>query len=39
MTQRSAFVLHVHPDRIDEYVQADRLFWLGQQNIDPTPLG
>lgn len=27
MTERSAFVLHVHPDRIDEYVAAHREVW------------
>lgn len=27
MTQRSAFVLHVRPDRIDEYVDAHRAVW------------
>ena len=27
MTQRSAFVLHVRPDRIDEYVEAHRVVW------------
>ena len=27
MTQRSAFVLHVRPDRIDEYVAAHREVW------------
>jgi L-rhamnose mutarotase len=27
MTQRSAFVLHVRPDRIDEYVDAHRQVW------------
>jgi L-rhamnose mutarotase len=27
MTQRSAFVLRVKPDRIDEYVQAHRNVW------------
>jgi L-rhamnose mutarotase len=27
MTQRSAFVLHVRPDRIDEYVDAHREVW------------
>ena len=27
MTQRSAFVLHVRPDRIDEYVEAHRNVW------------
>jgi L-rhamnose mutarotase len=27
MTQRSAFVLHVKPDRIDEYVAAHRDVW------------
>jgi L-rhamnose mutarotase len=27
MTQRSAFVLHVRPDRIDEYVEAHRAVW------------
>jgi L-rhamnose mutarotase len=27
MTQRSAFVLHVRPDRIDEYVQAHAEVW------------
>jgi len=27
MTQRSAFVLHVKPDRIDEYVEAHRNVW------------
>ena len=27
MTQRSAFVLHVRPDRIDEYVEAHRQVW------------
>jgi L-rhamnose mutarotase len=27
MTQRSAFVLHVRPDKIDEYVEAHRNVW------------
>jgi L-rhamnose mutarotase len=27
MTQRSAFVLHVQPDRIDEYVEAHKSVW------------
>jgi L-rhamnose mutarotase len=27
MTQRSAFVLHVRPDRIDEYVAAHSAVW------------
>jgi L-rhamnose mutarotase len=27
MTQRSAFVLHVRPDKIDEYVAAHRNVW------------
>ena len=27
MTQRSAFVLRVRPDRIDEYVEAHRTVW------------
>ena len=27
MTQRSAFVLHVRPDRIDEYVEAHHNVW------------
>jgi L-rhamnose mutarotase len=27
MTQRSAFVLHVRPDRLDEYVEAHRTVW------------
>jgi L-rhamnose mutarotase len=27
MTQRSAFVLHVRPDKIDEYVVAHRSVW------------
>jgi L-rhamnose mutarotase len=27
MTQRSAFVLHVKPDRIDEYVEAHAHVW------------
>ena len=27
MTQRSAFVLHVRPDRIDEYVEAHAEVW------------
>jgi L-rhamnose mutarotase len=27
MTQRAAFVLHVQPDRIDEYVEAHRNVW------------
>jgi L-rhamnose mutarotase len=27
MTQRSAFVLHVRPDRLDEYVEAHRAVW------------
>jgi L-rhamnose mutarotase len=27
MTQRSAFVLHVRPDRIDDYVQAHAEVW------------
>ncbi len=27
MTQRSAFVLRVHPDKIDEYVAAHRDVW------------
>ena len=27
MTQRSAFALHVRPDRIDEYVDAHRNVW------------
>jgi L-rhamnose mutarotase len=27
MTQRSAFVLHVRPERIDEYVAAHRAVW------------
>lgn len=27
MTQRSAFVLHVRPERIDEYVQAHAEVW------------
>jgi len=27
MTQRAAFVLHVKPDRIDEYVEAHRNVW------------
>ena len=27
MTQRSGFVLHVRPDRIDEYVEAHRTVW------------
>ena len=27
MTQRSAFVLHVRPDKIDEYVEAHRSVW------------
>jgi L-rhamnose mutarotase len=27
MTQRSAFVLHVRPDKIDEYVEAHRRVW------------
>ena len=27
MTQRSAFVLRVRPDRIDEYVEAHRAVW------------
>ncbi len=27
MSQRSAFVLHVRPDRIDEYVAAHREVW------------
>jgi L-rhamnose mutarotase len=27
MTQRSAFVLHVKPDRIDDYVEAHRRVW------------
>jgi L-rhamnose mutarotase len=27
MTQRSAFVLKVRPDRIDEYVEAHRAVW------------
>jgi L-rhamnose mutarotase len=27
MTQRSAFVLHVRPDKIDEYVDAHRRVW------------
>ena len=27
MTQRSAFVLQVRPDRIDEYVEAHRVVW------------
>jgi L-rhamnose mutarotase len=27
MTQRSAFVLHVRPDRIDDYVEAHRGVW------------
>jgi L-rhamnose mutarotase len=27
MTQRSAFVLHVRPNRIDEYVDAHRAVW------------
>jgi L-rhamnose mutarotase len=29
MTQRSAFVLRVRPDRIDEYVEAHRAVWPG----------
>ena len=27
MTQRTGFVLHVRPDRIDEYVEAHRHVW------------
>ena len=27
MTQRSAFVLHVRPEKIDEYVEAHRNVW------------
>jgi L-rhamnose mutarotase len=27
MTQRSAFVLHVRPERIDDYVQAHAEVW------------
>jgi L-rhamnose mutarotase len=27
VTQRSAFVLHVRPDRIDDYVEAHRNVW------------
>jgi len=27
MTQRSAFVLHVRPDKIDEYVEAHEKVW------------
>jgi L-rhamnose mutarotase len=27
VTQRSAFVLHVRPDKIDEYVEAHRSVW------------
>jgi L-rhamnose mutarotase len=27
MTQRSAFVLHVRPDKIDQYVEAHRQVW------------
>ena len=27
MTQRSAFVLHVRPDKLDEYVAAHRAVW------------
>jgi L-rhamnose mutarotase len=27
VTERSAFVLHVRPDRIDEYVAAHRVVW------------
>jgi L-rhamnose mutarotase len=27
VTQRSAFVLHVRPDRIDDYVEAHRTVW------------
>ncbi len=27
MTQRSAFVLHVRPDKIDHYVEAHRQVW------------
>jgi L-rhamnose mutarotase len=27
MTQRTAFVLHVRPDKIDEYVEAHRSVW------------
>jgi L-rhamnose mutarotase len=27
MTQRTAFVLHVRPDKIDEYVEAHREVW------------
>jgi L-rhamnose mutarotase len=27
MTQRSGFVLHVRPDKIDEYVEAHRNVW------------
>jgi L-rhamnose mutarotase len=27
VTQRSAFVLHVRPDRIDEYIEAHRVVW------------
>jgi L-rhamnose mutarotase len=27
MTERSAFVLHVRPDKIDEYVEAHRNVW------------
>src|SRR5689334_1600092 len=27
MTQRSAFVLRVHPDKVDEYVEAHKNVW------------
>jgi len=27
MTERSAFVLHVRPDRVEEYVEAHRSVW------------
>ena len=33
MTQRSAFVLQVRPERIDEYIEAHRVVWPGVTRV------